>query len=92
MHRETGRRGLITASTRVQHDRVIISIADTGPGIPEEIRERVFEPFFTTKEVGRGTGQGLHLAKDIIDQHHGTILLGSNPGGGTIFTVRLPVA
>ena len=68
-----------------------IDIADDGPGIPDEIRNRVFDPFFTTKDVGRGTGLGLDTARRIIvDRHRGSLTLDSKPGR-TIFSVRMPI-
>ena len=66
-----------------------INIADDGPGIPPEVRERVFEPFFTTKH--RGTGLGLPTAKRIIERHHGTIAIDCPPQGGTVVTIALPL-
>jgi PAS domain S-box-containing protein len=85
--------GRITVRSRRNGDSVVIEISDTGPGIPDELRDRVFEPFFTTKPVGQGTGQGLALARNIIvDRHGGTIGYTSIPGQGTTFTVTLPVA
>ena len=73
-------------------DHVVITIADTGSGIPEGIRDRIFEPFFTTKEVGRGTGQGLAIARSIVvDRHHGSLTFTSEVGRGTTFTIRLPI-
>ena len=70
----------------------MISVSDTGCGIPAAIRERIFDPFFTTKEVGRGSGQGLALARTaIVDGHGGAIDFEARPGGGTTFHVRLPV-
>jgi signal transduction histidine kinase len=88
-----GGRGTITI--RTEHDTadtVLITVSDTGGGIPEAIRDRVFDPFFTTKEVGRGTGQGLALARAaIVDRHGGTIRFDSEPGAGTTFFVRLPI-
>jgi signal transduction histidine kinase len=84
-------RGRITVRSRVLEDGVEVSVADTGIGIPAGIRDRIFEPFFTTKEVGRGTGQGLAIARSIIrDKHGGTIHFEARAGGGTVFVVRLP--
>jgi PAS domain S-box-containing protein len=67
----TAGRGIIAIETRLDGDDVIISIRDTGTGIPEAVRARIFDPFFTTKEVGRGTGQGLALAWRIVKEKHG---------------------
>ena len=83
--------GRITISTRNLGDKVEIRIADTGPGIPEVIRERIFEPFFTTKSPGKGTGQGLAIAHSIIvDNHGGSIAVESDPGHGSVFIITLP--
>ena len=85
------RKGTIKVSSRVDGDAVLISICDTGVGIPENIRHRIFEPFFTTKEVGRGTGQGLAISHNIIVKRHGgSIDFESTLGQGTVFHVRLP--
>ena len=67
-----------------------IQIADRGPGMDEPTRARIFEPFFTTKK--KGTGLGLAIAKQIIEQHGGTIRADSAPGEGTRFTIELPLA
>jgi signal transduction histidine kinase/HAMP domain-containing protein len=85
-------RGKLTVSTRLDGDAVEISIADTGAGIPEGIRDRIFDPFFTTKEVGKGTGQGLALAHSaIVVKHGGTLRFDTEFGKGTTFFIRLPV-
>ena len=73
-------------------EHVVVTIADTGCGIPEAIRDRIFDPFFTTKEVGRGTGQGLAIARSIVvDRHRGALTFESVVGRGTTFTIRLPI-
>jgi signal transduction histidine kinase len=88
----TERRGLITIATRQDGDSVLISIQDTGGGIPESIQDSIFDPFFTTKEVGKGTGQGLAIARSVIvDKHHGSLTFESVPGVGTTFLIRLPL-
>ena len=72
-----------TLTVRVEpsgDDRVVVTITDTGPGVPDNLRERIFEPFFTTKSVGEGCGLGLSISKDIVDAHGGTIALDSRPG------------
>ena len=88
----SGAVGKITVSTRVENDRVAIAITDTGNGIPEAIRGRIFDPFFTTKEVGRGTGQGLSISRNVIVKAHGgEIDFTTEIGKGTTFYVRLPI-
>ena len=85
-------RGTITVRTRQEDDWIRIDVEDTGVGIPEEVRARVFDPFFTTKALGRGTGQGLAIARRIVvKEHGGTITLESEGGHGTTFTVRIPL-
>ena len=83
--------GVITVTTRVEDGFAVISIGDTGGGIPEAIRTRIFEPFFTTKEVGRGTGQGLSIAHNVIKAHGGKQDFVTELGRGTTFSVRLPI-
>jgi signal transduction histidine kinase len=95
MHDVAGhkRRGKLTVRTRCEHDAVVISIGDTGGGIPDHVRERMFDPFFTTKPVGKGTGQGLAIAHSVIvDKHHGTLSCETEVGAGTTFVIRLPIA
>jgi two-component system, NtrC family, sensor kinase len=82
--------GTVTITTRATDDAVTIAVADTGGGIPDDVRARIFEPFFTTKAIGAGTGLGLSISYGIIEQHGGTIDVASAPGEGTTFTVTLP--
>lgn len=82
--------GRLTVITRAENDFVMVEIADNGPGIPPEIVPRLFEPFFTTKAVGVGTGLGLDISYRVIQQHHGTIEVQSQPGL-TCFIIRLPI-
>ena len=89
----TGAVGKITVSTHVENEHVVIAIGDTGGGIPDEIRARIFDPFFTTKEVGRGTGQGLSIARNVIVKAHGGELdFTTELGKGTTFYIRLPIS
>lgn len=85
----TGRPGHIAVTAKRWLDGVAISIADDGPGIPEELLPRVFEPFFTTKTEGEGTGLGLSICQGIVKEHGGRITLESRPGAGATFTVEL---
>jgi len=79
-------------STACAEGMAEVRISDTGAGIPESIRSKVFDPFFTTKEVGKGTGQGLAIARSVVvDKHGGTLTLESEAGVGTTFIVRLPL-
>jgi PAS domain S-box-containing protein len=85
--------GRITLSTALAGPCVEITIADNGCGIAEENLEKIFDPFFTTKEVGKGTGQGLAIARSIVvDKHGGAINVQSAPGEGSRFRLRLPIA
>jgi len=89
---DTNGMGKITVSTHKVGDWAEIRVADTGKGIPEQARDRIFEPFFTTKEVGKGTGQGLSVSRDIVvKQHNGKLFFETETGKGTIFVIRLPL-
>jgi C4-dicarboxylate-specific signal transduction histidine kinase len=71
---------------------VVLRVADAGPGIPYETQRRVFDPFFTTKSVGRGTGLGLFICNNLIQEHGGMIEVSSAPGQGAVFSVFLPIS
>jgi signal transduction histidine kinase len=89
----TQHKGRIRVSTRVLDDQVEIAIADTGKGIPVEVRSRIFDPFFTTKEVGKGTGQGLAIARSVVvEKHGGALYFETELGQGTTFYIRLPIS
>ncbi len=89
----SGELGRIAVSTRQDgDDEVVIRISDTGCGIPDDVRSRIFDPFFTTKGVGRGTGQGLAIARSLIyERHRGRIVCTSTVGEGTTFEIYLPI-
>jgi signal transduction histidine kinase len=89
---KVGGKGKICVRTRHEGDEVVVSISDSGTGIPEKIRERIFDPFFTTKGVGKGTGQGLALAHSVVvKKHGGSLSFETETGKGTTFHVRLPL-
>lgn len=90
--KDSGEKGLITVRTWQEDDTVVIAISDSGTGIPEGIRTKIFDPFFTTKEVGKGTGQGLAIARSIVvEKHGGTLTFDTVTGKGTTFYIRLQV-
>ena len=87
----TGGEGTLTVRTALDHDRLLVEFRDTGPGVPQEIRDRIFDPFFTTKPVGEGTGLGLDISwRIVVNKHHGTLQVESEPGD-TRFQVLLPL-
>jgi signal transduction histidine kinase len=86
-----GEGGRVTVTAGAEPGRVVVTIADDGPGIPPEVRERIFEPFFTTKDVGKGTGLGLDIVRRLVQRHEGEVDVESRPGC-TEFRVRLPAA
>jgi two-component system NtrC family sensor kinase len=92
-HALTGRKGKrrITLRTQRSGDRIVATVSDNGPGIPEEMGRRIFEPFFTTKPVGEGSGLGLAISHGIVRQHGGHLRLRSTPGTGAIFEIDLPI-
>jgi len=85
-------KGRITVTTRSDGTSVVITIGDTGGGIPEKIRNRIFDPFFTTKGVGKGTGQGLAIARSVVvEKHGGTLHFETKKEHGTTFIIELPL-
>jgi two-component system NtrC family sensor kinase len=89
---DSGERGRIEVRTWREGDAVALSISDTGAGIPADIRGRIFDPFFTTKVVGRGTGQGLAIARAVVvERHGGALTFDTEVGKGSTFFIRLPL-
>jgi two-component system, NtrC family, sensor kinase len=84
--------GTIAINTGADGGSYVIVVTDNGHGIPEPLRQRVFEPFFTTKPVGQGTGLGLSISYSIVQAHGGSLDLAPRPGGGTVATIRFPLA
>lgn len=87
---ERARRILIRSSTPRTRSRVVVTIRDSGPGIPQDALPRIFDPFFTTKDVGQGTGLGLAITYGIIQDHGGTITATTGRAGGALFRIELP--
>ncbi len=85
-------KGTITVTTKHDGDWAEVRLCDSGTGIPEHARTKIFDPFFTTKGVGKGTGQGLAIARSVIvDKHGGTISFETEMGKGTVFIIRIPI-
>ena len=91
IERKATGRGLIVLKTRCDSQQAIVTIADNGCGIPASVIGRIFDPFFTTKPVGKGTGQGLAIARAVIRSHGGRIDVSSMPGQGATFTIYIPL-
>lgn len=87
-----GAGGRLTLSTAARDGQVCIRVADTGPGIPEQVLEHIFDPFFTTKESGKGTGLGLAIVHQVAEDHNAAIQVETEVGRGTAFTLCLPAA
>jgi hypothetical protein len=85
------RGGTISVAAHNQDARVLLTVADDGPGIPKDILPRIFDPFFTTKDVGEGSGLGLSIVHGIIERHGGHIDVESEPGKGTKFAISFPL-
>jgi two-component system NtrC family sensor kinase len=84
--------GTVTVSSTSVEDAYVITVSDTGPGIPAAVRARIFEPFFTTKPVGSGTGLGLSITYSIVEKHGGKLTVDCPPEGGTRMRMALPLA
>ena len=82
--------GRLELKVQREADRVLVQVIDSGPGIPEDARQRIFEPFYTTKAQGEGSGLGLSISREIVERHHGALSVESRPGR-TAFTVALPL-
>ena len=89
--RAVGPKGTVEVRGAVERDSYVVTVDDSGPGIaPAEI-DRIFEPFYTTRAAGEGTGLGLSIVRQIMEEHGGSVTVGSSTLGGARFTVRLPL-
>lgn len=86
-----GNRGTIEITTRMEDDKLAVSIRDTGPGIAKARMGEIWKPFYTTKEAGKGTGLGLSISQSIIAEHGGNLVVTNHADGGAIFTIQLPI-
>jgi signal transduction histidine kinase len=83
--------GNLTIRTLAEQEHVTVQFVDTGVGVPQKYLDKIFDPFFTTKPAVKGTGLGLSISYGIIKKHGGTILVESQEGKGTTFTIKLPL-
>jgi two-component system NtrC family sensor kinase len=86
-----GKEGTVTVRSRFAKDGIRVTVADTGPGIPENLQRMIFDPFYTTKSAGKGTGLGLWISYNIIEKMGGEISVKSQVGQGTEFIIHLPI-
>ena len=84
-------RGDLWITTRIEGRCAVVEFRDSGPGMPDDVKNKIFDPFFTTKAVGEGTGLGLSIVHSIIERHAGEITVESEIGQGTTFRVSLPL-
>ena len=82
----------IRVSTGQRNGKILVTVSDNGPGVPDSHKAKIFEPFFTTKEVGRGTGLGLAICREIVRKHKGDITIKEAPGGGASFEILIDPA
>ena len=80
----------LTVRTKADNGKAIIEIEDNGPGIPEEIKDKIMQPFFTTKKGTEGTGLGLSITHDIVKAHGGELKIKTEAGNGSVFRIALP--
>jgi PAS domain S-box-containing protein len=91
--KEGGEKGTIKITTTEKNGCLLVTIADSGNGIPAEVRNRIFDPFFTTKEVGKGTGQGLAIAHNVVvEKHRGQLFFTTEENRGTTFCIKMPLS
>ncbi|MCA2013425.1 two-component sensor histidine kinase [Cereibacter sphaeroides] len=83
---------VITLTARAEGGTAVMTLSDTGPGVPPQLLERIFDPFFSTKGVGKGLGLGLSISFNIVHDFGGTLAVANAPGGGAVFTLTLPLA
>jgi signal transduction histidine kinase len=83
-----GKREIIIKSQRAESEKILVSVSDSGIGLPPQLVERIFDPFFTTKP--QGTGMGLRISRSIIEPHSGRLWAGDSPGRGATFHLNLP--
>ena len=83
---------ILTIQSMAEGDEVVVRVSDTGTGMRPEVRERIFESFFTIKSAAKGTGLGMSISQNIVEQHKGQIRFNSELGRGTTFEIYLPVA
>lgn len=83
--------GKIDIIAKLKNDKIVVIVADNGPGIPTRSMDHIWDPFFTTKPVGTGTGLGLSISQGIIESHGGTIIVSNKESGGAMFTIELPI-
>ena len=81
----------VWVSTKKDGNKILISVRDNGPGIPQKILDKIFQPFFTTKPTGQGTGLGLSLSYDIVKAHGGELKVETKEGEGSTFIIHLPI-
>ena len=84
--------GTLTLAVQQEQEQAVVLVADSGPGVPAELQERIFEPFFSTKASGEGTGLGLAVCRRLVEDHGGTLEVEAAAGGGALFRVNLPFA